>query len=412
MSSEASTRVAIIGGGPAGLMAAERLAHAGCRVTVFERMPTVARKFLMAGRGGLNLTHSEDLAWFLPRYGDTDQRLVAAVRTFSPADVRAWADGLGQATFVGSSGRVFPEAMKSSPLLRAWLQRLGALGVEVRTRTRWAGFADDGGLAFIDEADGRAFSERFDATVLALGGASWPRLGADGSWVETLSGQGIAVAALEPANAGVLIDWSAHLTSRFAGQPLKRIVVHVGDHSRRGEAVITQQGLEGGAIYAVGAFVRAALASGPCPLSIDLRPDLDEDALAKRIANARGNESLSNTLRKAAGLDAAAIALFYEAQDRATAVPRDAHVLAALIKSVTFHVTGFSGMARAISSAGGVCFDELDARFMLIKKPGVFVAGEMLDWSAPTGGYLLQACLATGVAAADGVQAWLGSHRC
>lgn len=411
MSAEKPTRVAVIGAGPAGLMAAERLSSAGVAVTVFDGMPSVARKFLMAGRGGLNLTHGEPLENFLGRYGsDSDARLIDAVRAFPPSAAVEWAEGLGQETFVGTSGRIFPKTMKASPLLRAWLARLGAAGVAFRLRTRWTGFDDARRPLF--ESDGRIESQHVNAVVLALGGASWPRLGSDGGWVSILTEHGVGVRPLQPANAGVRVAWSEFLKSKCAGKPLKRIAVGLveDERKRRGEAIITSSGLEGGAIYAVGDLLRAHLAhSATAMIEIDLRPDVSLDALAAKIKSAPAKQSLANTLRKQAGLDAVAATLLHEAVRREGALPRDAAGLAARIKHVSIQVDGFAGMERAISTAGGIDFAEVDDQLMLRKLPGVFIAGEMLDWSAPTGGYLLQACLATGVAAAEGVKSWL-SH--
>jgi hypothetical protein len=402
---------AVIGSGPAGLMAAEVLARGGARVTVYERMPSVGRKFLLAGRGGLNLTHSEDLAPFLARYGPAEPRLHAAIEAFSPAALRAWCEALGQTTFVGSSGRVFPTAMKTSPLLRAWLRRLDAEGVAVRLRHRWAGW-DDAGRLRVAGPDGEA-TVAADVTVLALGGASWPHLGSDGSWVGTLASSGISVGPLRPANCGFLADWSDILRTRFAGQPLKRIALTFDGTTVRGEAIITAAGLEGGGIYAVSGLLREAIArSGEAALRIDLRPDITRDALRKRLATPRGKQSLSNFLRKAGQLSPPAIGLLNEAARGGR--PLSAHApdeLADLVKAVPVRLTGVAPIARAISTAGGIAFDEIDEAFMLRRRPGVFVAGEMLDWEAPTGGYLLQASFATGAAAARGALAWLVRPR-
>jgi uncharacterized flavoprotein (TIGR03862 family) len=399
-------RIAVIGSGPAGLMVAERIATAGVSVTIFERMPSVGRKLLMAGRGGLNLTHSEPAEKFITRYGEADPRLIAALQAFPAAAAVAWAEGLGQPTFIGSSGRVFPKSMKASPLLRAWLARLRDAGVVIRTRVRWLGWAADGALRLHDDATGD-FSERFDGTILALGGASWPRLGSDATWVPVLAADGVAIEPLQPANVGVLTDWSDFLREKFAGQPLKRIALTIGERRVRGEAMITRTGLEGGAIYVAGEAIRAVLSNGPAEIIIDLRPDLATEPLAERLAEAPSKQSLGNTLRKAAGLDAAAVALLNEAAGKANPLPRTPIELAMRIKAVPLVVTGFAGMDRAISTAGGVAFNSLDDHFMLRTRPGVFIAGEMLDWTAPTGGYLLQACLATGIAAADGARSWL-----
>lgn len=398
MSRDEGFKVAVLGGGPAGLIAAETLSASGCRVTVYERMPTVGRKFLMAGRGGLNLTHSEPLAAFGLRYGEAQARLAPHLDAFPPAALTAWAEGLGQATFVGSSGRIFPRAMKASPLLRAWLGRLADQGVRLRTRAEWLGWDDTGGLVFRDLPP-----ERPDAAILALGGASWPRLGATGDWVGRLAARGVAVAPLRPANCGVVIGWSAPFRARFSGAPLKTVALSFEARTVRGEAMIAAYGLEGGAVYALSAPLREAVArDGRAVLRIDLRPDLSEDHLAARLSRPRGAESVSNFLRKAAGLPPVAVNLIREAHGG-----RLPDGLAAAIKSVELVVTGTQGLERAISTAGGIAWSEVDETLMLKRLPGVFVAGEILDWEAPTGGYLLQACFSTGVAAAKGVRTWL-----
>lgn len=396
----AEATVAVIGGGPAGLMAAETIAGTGARVTVFERMPTVARKLLIAGRGGLNLTHSEDIAPFLHRYGEAEGWLAPAIAAFPPAALIAWAEGLGQETFVGSSGRVFPRAMKASPLLRAWLARLGTLGVRIATRHRWVGREADGTLAF-ETPDGPQ-RIRPDATVLALGGASWPRLGSDGAWTALLAD--VRVSPLRPANCGFRIAWSPTMRDRFAGEPLKRIALSFRGRSVRGEAVITEDGIEGGAVYALSAPLREAIAAeGSATLLLDLRPDLSHAALGLRLAAPPRGQSLSTFLRKAAGLPPEAIGLLQEALHGGSA----GGDLTGLIKAIPLTLTATAGMERAISSAGGVMAGELDPHFMLRRHSGLFVAGEMLDWEAPTGGYLLQACFATGKAAGEGVLAFL-----
>ncbi len=399
----AQKQIAIIGAGPAGLMAAEVIAKAGHGVTIYERMPSPARKFLLAGRGGLNLTHSEPLDAFLDRYGDDAAAIRAAVAAFPPDRLIAWAQALGEDTFIGSSGRVFPKAMKASPLLRAWLRRLDASGVAIKTRHTWRGFIDDGGIALSDR-DGADVHISPDAVVLALGGASWPKLGSDGAWMPELQSHGVAVTALEPANCGVRIAWSDVFADRFAGAPLKRIAVCVGGATARGEALITRDGLEGGVIYALGRPIRSAFRDAPTvTITIDLKPDTSADDLAQRLARPRGSQPQSNFIRKAANLDAAAIGLLREPGP----LPTNAEALAARIKALPVRAIGVSGIERAISTAGGVALSAVTPGFMLKAMPGVFIAGEMLDWEAPTGGYLLQASFATGVAAAAGVLKWL-----
>jgi uncharacterized flavoprotein (TIGR03862 family) len=391
-------------------MAAEVLARGGASVTVYERMPSVGRKFLLAGRGGLNLTHSEDFEHLLGRYGAAAPRLRATIEAFPPTALRIWCEALGQPTFVGSSGRVFPKAMKASPLLRAWLARLASLGVAFRMRHHWLGWDDHARLAFA--APDASVSVTADATVLALGGASWPRLGSDGDWVAPLAQAGISVSPLQPTNCGVLVAWSDVFRERFAGQPLKRLQLSFGARKERGEAIVTEAGLEGGAIYALSAPVREALAAGgETILHIDLRPDMTLSDLQQRLSAPRGKQSLATFLRKAGHLSPVEIGLLHEA---AMSIPgrlagQSPENLAALMRAVPVHVSGLAPIARAISTAGGITFDEIDDSFMLRRKPGVFVAGEMLDWEAPTGGYLLQACFATGAAAAKGALAWLAA---
>jgi uncharacterized flavoprotein (TIGR03862 family) len=403
-------RVAIVGAGPAGLFAAEHIASAGHAVTIYERMPSPARKLLMAGRGGLNLTHSEPFEQLLSRYGAAAPRLEAALRSFPPAALQEWAQGLGQETFVGTSGRVFPRAMKSAPLLRAWLRRLGDLGVSLRPRHRWTGWDAAGRLLFEAGPAGDIEVETADATLLALGGASWPRLGANGDWVVPLAAAGVAVTPLEPANCGVRIAWSESFRARCEGQPLKRIAVRVGAIEARGEAVVTSGGLEGGVIYVLTPSLRALLASAANPhIVIDLRPDITEAGLAQRLSRPRGKQSTANFLRKSAALSPVAIALLREAAGGA--LPATPASLASLIKAVTLPATGLAGLNRAISTAGGVALDDIDEGYMLRRCPGVFVAGEMLDWEAPTGGYLLQATFATAAAAAQGLLRWLDGDR-
>jgi len=399
--------VAVVGAGPAGLIAAEMLAAAGMAVTVYERMPSAGRRLLMAGRGGLNLTHSEPLPAFLERYGPSLDRLAPAIEAFPPAALRAWAEGLGQETFVGSSGRVFPRAMKASPLLRAWLGRLQERGVRLRLRQEWQGW-DGAGRPLFRGPEGAVEAVPTDALLLALGGASWPRLGADGGWVPLLRERGVAVAPLRPANCGVALAWSEAFRSRFAGTPLKNVALRIGDSRVRGEAMVADYGLEGGAVYALSAPLRDAVErDGRAPLLLDLRPDLSEAALAGRLARVGGAASLANLLRKGAGLAPVAANLLREALP---APPRDPRALAGAIKALPLTAVGVEPLERAISTAGGLAWSELDEDFMLRRLPGVFAAGEMLDWEAPTGGYLLQACFATGLAAARGMLAWLAAR--
>jgi uncharacterized flavoprotein (TIGR03862 family) len=377
-------------------------------VTVFEAMPSVARKFLIAGRGGLNLTHSEELTAFLSRYREAAPFLEAAIRAFSPQRLRDWCEALGEPTFVGSSGRVFPKSFKASPLLRAWLRRLDTQGVRLSLRHRWTGWDGQGRLLFETPEGERAIQA--DATMLALGGASWPRLGSNGAWSSILVAKGVEVTPLRPANCGFTVPWSSIFRDRFEGQPLKGIALAIGDRSVRGEAVITRGGIEGGAVYALSAELREAIAqSGEVTLQIALRPDLSASDLVTRLSMPRGKQSFSNVLRKALQLPPVAIGLLQEVAINAgrPLASLSAGELAALVNAVPVKLIGTSGLARAISTAGGIAWDEFDADFMIRRLPGVFAAGEMLDWEAPTGGYLLQASFATGMAAGGGVLRWL-----
>ena len=379
----------MIGAGPAGLMAAERLALGGASVTVFERMPSPGRKLLMAGAGGLNITHDEPLDVLLSRYGPAQQALGPAISAFPPATLRAWCEALGQPVFTGSSSRVFPVAMKASPLLRAWLRRLDGMGVQLRLRHRWIGWDDDGRPRFDPAA-----SVARGAVVLAMGGASWPRLGSDGAWAAALPNS--MLAPFRPANCGFIAPWSAHM-HRHAGTPLKRITLRFAGSLVPGEATLTETGIEGGPFYALGAALRDAIAAdGEAIPVLDLRPDLSLEDLRRRLAGPRRAQSLSTFLRKAAGLPPAAITLLREGTD----APAD---LAAAIKALPIRLTATTGLARAISTAGGLRLDALAA----LARQGVFAAGEMLDWEAPTGGYLLQAAFSTGYAAGEAALAWL-----
>lgn len=398
--------VAVIGAGPAGLMAAEVLAQAGLAVQVFEAKPSAGRKLLVAGKGGLNLTHSEPLEAFLGRYGGRRAWLEPLLRAFGPAELRQWAAGLGVETFVGSSGRVFPQNMKAAPLLRAWLARLRAAGVQFHFRQRWLGWDEQRALRFETPAGEQRLAAA--ATVLALGGGSWPKLGATGEWVSLLLAQGIDVAPLRPANCGFDVDWSEHFRARFAGQPVKNVVLSFGGPQgqvfhRQGEFVVTGYGVEGSLIYAASAPLRDALETqGQAALALDLAPAWQLSELAARLERQmQGGRSLSSALEKAIRLTGVNAGLVYEFVPPADR--RDAHRLAGWIKDLPVPLRAARPLAEAISSAGGVCFEALDERLMLRALPGVFCAGEMLDWEAPTGGYLLTGCLATGRAAGLGV---------
>ena len=400
----AEKTAAVIGAGPAGLMAAEVLAQAGIKVSIHDRMPSAARKFLMAGRGGLNLTHSEPLEAFLNRYGAARQELEPAIRGFPPEAVSAWCEALGQPVFTGSSGRIFPKAMKASGLLRAWLRRLDQAGVTFHSKHRWTGWDADGALQFETPAGGRAALSP-SVTILALGGASWPRLGSDGSWAAILKREGIAVTPFQPSNCGFEVAWSDFLRGRFAGKAVKRVALSLGGDIAKGDLVLTSYGIEGGAVYGISAPLREALGGGtPVELLCDLKPDLTEDQLASRLLHPRGSQSWANFLRKAAGLSPQAFALLRETNQ---AFPENPLALAAVIKAVPLKILKARGLERAISSAGGLAWASLDDSFMFKAKPGVFAAGEMLDWEAPTGGFLLQACFSTGRAAGLGAIKYL-----
>ena len=396
-------RIGIVGGGPGGLMAAEMLSARGHAVTVLEAMPTVGRKFLLAGKSGLNITHSEPYARFATRFGAANGRLRAALDAFTPEDLRAWAEGLGTETFIGSSGRVFPVAMKASPLLRAWRARLEGQGVDIRVRHRWTGFAPVG-LRVMTPAGEEVMA--FDAALLALGGASWPRLGSDAAWTGWLAERGVDIAPFRPANCGFDIDWSAFFAEKFAGAAVKGVAAHSPARTIPGEFVISRTGVEGSLIYAHAAALRDRLGeSGAAFLELDLAPGRTAERLAADLSRQGGKASLSTRLRKGAGLDGVKAALLRECRPDAARLSPEP--LAAAIKALPLPLLRPRPIGEAISSAGGIRFDALDESYMLKALPGVFAAGEMLDWEAPTGGYLLTACFATGRAAASGMDRWL-----
>ncbi|MBS9723457.1 TIGR03862 family flavoprotein [Stutzerimonas stutzeri] len=404
-----SFRVAIIGGGPAGLMAAEVLGQAGVNVDLYDAMPSVGRKFLLAGVGGMNITHAEDYAAFVSRYGERAGDLRPLLDAFSPDSLREWIHGLGIDTFVGSSGRVFPSDMKAAPLLRAWLKRLRESGVRIHTRQRWLGWDAEGALRLAG-AGGESLIEA-DATLLALGGGSWARLGSDGAWVPLLTARGIAIAPLQPANCGFEVQaWSEHLRDKFAGAPLKTVSLALPDTApRKGEFVLTATGIEGSLVYALAAPIRETInRDGAATVLLDLLPDRNLTQIASALARPRGSQSMAKHLHRQLKLDGVKAALLRELTDTTTFQAPQA--LAAAIKALPIRLVRPRPLDEAISSAGGVPFEELDEDLMLRRLPGVFCAGEMLDWEAPTGGYLLTACFASGRAAADGMLRWLRAN--
>ncbi|MBT54201.1 MAG: aminoacetone oxidase family FAD-binding enzyme [Mameliella sp.] len=390
----------VIGGGPAGLMAADALLSAGVPVVLAEAKPSVGRKLLMAGKSGLNLTKMEDRADFRAAYAEAAPELAKMLDAFGPEEVQTWAEGLGQPTFTGSSGRLFPTAMKASPLLRAWLARLDGMGLDRRTRWQWLGWAEEGGLRF-DTPEGPTV-EHPAVTVLALGGASWARLGSDGLWADHFRAVGLPVAPFAASNAGVLVDWSPHMVKHF-GAPLKNVTFRAGPMENRGEAVISARGLEGGGIYPLTPALRAGY-----DLTVDLLPDVSMGVLVERLSRPRGKQSRANAIRKVLRLPLAAQALLMEF---ARPLPEEPAALATMIKALPLRHAGLRPMDEAISTAGGVPFAALDAGLMLRDKPGCFCAGEMLDWEAPTGGYLMTACLATGLWAGRHAATWMEGQQ-
>lgn len=429
---------AIVGGGPAGLMAAQRLAQAGVRVHLFDAMPSVGRKFLLAGKGGLNLTHSEPADAFAGRFGARRAQIEPMLAAFGAEQVKDWAARLGVETFVGTSGRVFPVGMKAAPLLRAWLTQLRGLGVQFHTRHRWLGWNEEGALRFATPAGEVLVNAR--ALVLALGGASWPQLGSDGAWAPWLEARGVSIAPLQPANCGFDVlnlasgsvetrrtflrelvgleqaparGWTPHFQERFAGQPLKSVGLLFTDSqghefARRGEFVITETGIEGSLVYAASHWLREEInASGHATLHLDLLPEHDAARVEKEVRHPRGTRSLSSHLKSRLGIDGVKMGLLYEVLGREGV--NDPVALASTIKALPLTLAAPRPVAEAISTAGGVAFEALDANGMLQAIPGVFCAGEMLDWEAPTGGYLLTACLASGVRTAEGVQQFLAA---
>lgn len=403
--------VAIIGGGPAGLMAAEELSLAGVAVDVYDAMPSVGRKFLLAGIGGLNITHSEDYARFSERYGPERPFLQPSLDCFTPDDLRRWVSDLGIDTFVGTSGRVFPKEMKAAPLLRAWLHRLRAHGVRVHVRHRWQGWYEDGALRIVN-ALGETLHLQPGATIFALGGASWPKLGSDGSWVPLLAERGVDIRPLQSANCGFAVAWSDHLKNKFAGEPLKSVRIHFTDvqgqtHERLGECIVSANGIEGSLIYALSRPLRATInATGTATFDIDLLPDHDPERVLNALCH-RGSKSLSSHLKSAFGLSGVKTALLYEALGKEQR--SDLLTVAHTLKALPITVYAPNPIEEAISSAGGIRFENLNEQLMLNAHPGVFFAGEMLDWEAPTGGYLLTACFATGRQAGRGALDWLNA---
>lgn len=401
--------IAIIGGGPAGLMAAEAASAAGEEVDLYDAMASVGRKFLLAGKGGLNLTHSESSEKFLSRYEPRRTQIAPILASFAPDQLRTWARGLGIQTFIGTSGRIFPTDLKAAPLLRAWLRRLRKAGVQFHVRHRWIGWDEQGALLFTTPEGNR--SVQADAVVLALGGGSWPKLGSDASWVPLLAGREIRIAPLQPANCGFDVGWSEHFRTKFAGHPVKSVAIIVRNAAgaeswHPGEFIITETGVEGGVIYTVSAALRdEILAKGSATLRLDLAPDRDVPRLTHDLLRPRGKRTMATHLHRQAHIEGVKAGLLREVVSKEDFA--DPARLAAAIKSLPLRLVAPRPLEEAISTAGGVSFESLDEQLMVRMLPGVFCAGEMLDWEAPTGGYLLTACFATGQTAGAGAVAWL-----
>jgi uncharacterized flavoprotein (TIGR03862 family) len=394
----------VIGGGPAGLMTAEVLIQHGMKVDVYDSMPSLGRKFLMAGRGGLNLTHSEPFEKFISRYGNRRDKIEPMLKSFGPGELLAWANDLGIETFVGTSGRVFPKEMKSSPLLRAWLKRLNEAGVSFHLGHKWLGWNADKSLKF-ETLEGE-ISVHADAVVLALGGGSWARLGSDGAWVKWLDQAGAEISPLKPSNCGFDLAWSPHFRDKFDGQPLKSVALSFGEFHRQGEFIVTKEGVQGSLIYAASAPIRDEIeAQGKAIILLDMSPDRPLEWLVEKLSKPRGSRSMSSHLEKTVGLKGVKVGLLHEFMPKEDFA--NAEKLASFIKQLPIPLIAPRPLDEAISSAGGVTFESLDENLMLRSMPGIFCAGEMLDWEAPTGGYLLTACFASGRAAAAGVLKWL-----
>lgn len=409
LSSFSDQSVAVIGGGPAGLMAAEVISQAGFNVHVFDAMPSVGRKLLMAGKGGLNITHSEPFQPFLARYGSGKNALQPLLEQFGAIELTEWVHRLGIKTFVGTSGRVFPEEMKAAPLLRTWLHRLRQGGVTFHVRHRWLGWSDsDNAVLRFQTVDG-IHEVKTDAVVLALGGGSWPQLGSTGEWVDTLLAKGIGITPLAPSNCGFDVRWSEHFKQRFAGHPLKSVNATAGNIHHYGDCMITESGIEGGLIYALSSTLREEIArNGSAILRLDLKPDQSLTLLIDQFSKPRGKQTLSNHLRKRLGIEGVKAGLLRESLS-AEEFDKPISVCSTL-KSLTLELTAARPLAEAISTAGGVSFASVDETLMVTSLPGVFCAGEMLDWEAPTGGYLITACFASGRKAGEGVVQWLKTH--